>query len=607
MCGILGYIGDEAAFPILLQCLKSIAYRGYDSCGMTLVDDKGLHTVKAVGHSDALNVESAEALGQKVGIAHTRWATHGEPSDSNAHPHLDCTGDIAIAHNGIVENYAELKRQLLAAGHQFGSETDSEVIAHMLEDAVGGGLELEDAVRKVAPQLEGAYAFVAVQSDDPERIVGVRHDCPLIVATGHGDDAVFFTSDAAAILNYCSDIVVLENGQLATISSGSMSIMDLSGETVPFQKTRVEWDRAQAQRGGYDHFMIKEIHEQPAVVRDLLHERITEDGDTFFPELDEILPESVDRIVVAACGTASYVCAFAKLVLEDLTGLPVLAEVGSEFRYRRHFLNRNSLFIAISQSGETADTIASVRMAKDVGAPVLGIVNVLGTTIAREADRVIYTRGGPEAAVPSTKVFLNQLVCAQLIGLHLAKRFGESDRAASIGKHLAELPEVLTKVLAVEDDIRRIAAKYQQRQSWFAIGRGLDEPLAREAALKLKEVAYVHAESLPAGELKHGPIALIEEGMPVLALVTQPHVRSKMANNIQEVAARRGTIVAFSTVRDDAIEDAAADFVLLPTVSRYVDPILMAVPLQLLSYYSGVMRGTNVDYPRNLAKSVTVE
>lgn len=608
MCGILGYVGDRGAVPVLLQCLRNIAYRGYDSCGITLMDSarRRLHTVKTVGSPTILAEMVDLEGGHSIGIAHTRWATHGEPSKANAHPHHDCVGGLAIAHNGIIENFVELRRELEEEGHTFKSETDTEVIVHLIESEVQKGLALDEAVRRVTPRLEGAYAFVAMKEGELDQIVGVRQDCPLILGNGlHGEK--FFTSDIGAIVDYCDNVMILEDGHMATISKGSIVVTDMTGREVDWVAVKIDWSREQAQRDGYPHFMLKEIHEQPAVVRDLLRERLTNSGETFLPELDRIVPDQVDQVVLMACGTASYACAFGKVLVEELTGLPVLAEVGSEFRYRRHFLNPRSLFVAISQSGETADTIAALRAAKEAGAPVLGLVNVMGTTIARESHEVMYTRGGPEAAVPSTKVFLNQLVSVSLVALHLARRLGETANSLALGRQFAELPRLLEETLRVDDEIRDLARRYQDRQDWFVIGRGLDEALAREAALKLKEVAYIHAESLAAGELKHGPIALVEESMPVLALVTQPQVQSKMANNVQEVAARGGAIIVFSTLRDKAIEAAAREVVFLPTISPFIDPILLTVPIQLLSYHCGVLRDANVDYPRNLAKSVTVE
>ncbi len=608
MCGILGYIGDDQAAPILLQALRTIAYRGYDSCGLTVWDNSGagLKTFKTVGSPSALTELVDGHTTGTVGLAHTRWATHGEPSFANAHPHYDCDARLALAHNGIIENFMSLRAELERVGHTFRSETDTEVIAHLVEGEMAKGLDLAAAVRTAVKRLEGSYAFVVIHRDEPDRIVGARWDCPLIVAAGANGER-FFTSDVAAVMEFCSEVVVLADGQMAQITRDAISVSDLDGVPVEYEEIQIEGDREQAERGGYPHFMLKEIFDQPRVVSDLLRERLTKAGETRFPELDEIVPKHIDQVVLMACGTASYACAFGKVLIEELTGLPVLAEVGSEFRYRRQFLNERSLFIAISQSGETADTIASLRAAKGAGAHVLGVVNVMGTTIARESDAVVYVRGGPESAVPSTKVFMNQLVAVALIGLHLAGRQGEGARAIEIGRELSRLPAVISETLDLSGEMEALARKYVDRQSWFVIGRGLDEAIAREAALKLKEVAYVHAEALAAGELKHGPIALIDDQMPVLALVTQPQVRSKMANNVQEVAARKGIVIVFTTLVDDAIEDAASWVTRAPSISPYIDPIILAVPIQLLSYYCGVLKEANIDYPRNLAKSVTVE
>jgi glucosamine--fructose-6-phosphate aminotransferase (isomerizing) len=607
MCGILGYVGTEPALPSLLHGLKIIAYRGYDSSGICLAKPGALKIVKSMG-SPAKLLESIrpQEYSQTSGIAHTRWATHGEPSDINAHPHTDCSGSIAIVHNGIIENYIELRMKLVDSGHVFTSDTDSEVIVHLIEEYAKSGDDLEYSVRRAAQELEGAFAFVAISDRTPDLLVGARNDCPLIAASNAS--GLYFASDAAAIMEFCDEIVVLDNGQIGVIEKSELRVTDFYGSTVEATPVKIDWSREEAERGGFAHFMLKEIYDQPSASRDLLRERLSQNGETIFPELDEILPSHIEQVVLMACGTASYACAFGKVLIEDLTGIPVLAEVGSEFRYRRNFVDDRTLFVAISQSGETADTLASLRAAKAAGASVLGIVNVMGTTIARESDRVVYTRGGPENAVPSTKVFLNQLVTVELLALHLARHFGDDDaRARQIGHELRRLPDLLREVLKMSSDIERIARRFADRQSWFAIGRGLDEPLAREAALKLKEVAYLHGESLPAGELKHGPIALIENGMPVLALVTQSALVQKMANNVQEIVARRGCVIVISSIRDSGMASVAEEFLLLPAANDIISPILMAVPLQLLSYYCGLIRWTNIDYPRNLAKSVTVE
>jgi glucosamine--fructose-6-phosphate aminotransferase (isomerizing) len=608
VCGVLGYVGDRQATPILLQALRNIAYRGYDSCGLTVDDTTSdvLTTFRAVGSPDRLT-ELVNGNGSGTfGLAHTRWATHGEPTDHNAHPHSDCTGKLAVVHNGIIENFMPLRDELVARGHTFRSDTDTEVIAHLIEEEIASGAQLEEAVRHATARLEGSYAFVVMSKADPGRLVGARLDCPLLIASDQNGQR-FFTSDIAAVMDICSEMLVVSDGQVASITPHETTLTDVAGNELEQQFEPIDGDRELAERGGFPHFMLKEIFDQPKSVKELLRERLSPGGVTRLPELDEVLPDDIEQVVLMACGTASYACAFGKVIIEELTGLPVLAEAGSEFRYRRQFLDSKSLFVAISQSGETADTIASLRAAREAGAPVLGVVNVVGTTIAREADAVIYSRGGPECAVPSTKVFMNQLLSVALIGLHLAYRRGETDAAAQLGQQLLRLPAKIEEALELAAEMRTLAERFAGYQNWFVIGRGLDEALAREAALKLKEVAYIHAEAIAAGELKHGPIALIDEDMPVLAFVSQPQVQSKMANNLQEVAARRGQVVVFSTIGDAAIDAAATSVTRIPTISPYVDPMLLAVPLQLLSYYCGIQRGTNIDYPRNLAKSVTVE
>ena len=604
MCGILGYVGNDHAFPLLLDGLKAIAYRGYDSCGITTVDAFGLHMQKSVGAPETL--QTSEPPLQSVGIAHTRWATHGEPSFLNAHPHIDCRSTVAVAHNGIIENFAALKIDLQAAGHEFRSQTDTEVLPHLIETELDAGVDLVRAVRNVAGRLEGSFAFIAVSVAEPELVVGARNDCPLNLGRT-ADGSIFLTSDPAAILEHCQDIIFMKDGQVAAVRKDSIELTDFNGVEQQVVSERLEWTCGQAQRGGFAHYMLKEIHEQPKTVRDLLRERITPHAETNFPELDLILPADLDQVVIVACGTASYAASFGKTILEQLTSLPVRAEVGSEYRYGRHALSPRSLFIAISQSGETADTIASLRSATEAGAAVLSVVNVVGTSIAREGDAVVYTRGGPENAVPSTKVFMNQLAMMMLIAAHLGRKLGDAEKAKELIGDLTLLPEMLTQTLQLEPQLAGLAKSYSYANSWFVIGRGLDEPLAREAALKLKEVAYIHAEAMPAGELKHGPIAMIDELMPVLALVTQPNVRSKMVNNIQEVAARRGRLITFTTLSTEGIDDVAMEVVRLPHGSAFIDPLIAAIPIQLLSYYCGVERDTNIDYPRNLAKSVTVE
>jgi glucosamine--fructose-6-phosphate aminotransferase (isomerizing) len=607
MCGIVGYVGAGDAYSALLEGLQNIAYRGYDSSGIALLGtDDAIRIFKTVGGPSKLKDDGLRTTANTVGIGHTRWATHGEPTDENAHPHYDCTEGVAVAHNGIIENYMTLRAELIDAGHVFASETDTEVIPHLIEHYLASGLAFDESVRAAANRLDGAYAFVALSNSNSRQIVGVREDCPLLAAVT-SDGTALLASDLAAMINYSDEVIVLENGQMVIITDGEIRVRTLAGDPVEPHRIKVDLTAEKAQLDGYDHFMLKEIHEQPRAVRDLLHERLSPSGQVSLPELDDLLPEKIDQIVIAACGTASYAAAFGKVLIEELTGLPVLAEIGSEFRYRRHFLGENSLFVVISQSGETADTIAALRAAREAKVPVLGIVNVMGTSVAREADRVIYTRGGPESAVPSTKVFLNQLVVMELLALYLAERCGETENAQRVALALRRLPELLTEALHMEPDVKKLAGRYAKRQNWFVIGRGLDEALAREGALKMKEVAYIHAESIAAGELKHGPIALVDEGMPILALVTQPGVLSKMANSIQEIAARRGSIITLTTMRDAAIEQASKEILSIPSVSPLVDPIVSCVPLQLLSYYCGVNRGAEIDYPRNLAKSVTVE
>lgn len=600
MCGVLGYVGESSAQPILMKCLEEIAYRGYDSCGLAIFDDGRLQVFKSAGTVHDLARRNGHGkLSATVGIAHTRWATHGEPNDQNAHPHIDCHGKIAVVHNGIVENYEDIRDELIDAGHKFVSDTDTEVIPHLIEQYMTE-TDFESAVRKAAGRLTGAFAAVISCADDPTRLLGIRMDCPLIVGMGSGN--LFLSSDISALLDYCDRYCVVENGQMASIGSDGLRITTFANsEVVAPQFEEIEWTRERAHKGGHDHFLIKEVHEQPQAIRDTLMGRISGDGTIHLPELDAVLPDQIDRIELVACGSASFACIFAKLVIQELTGITTTMDSGSEYRYQRHSAVPGSLFITVSQSGETADTIACLRIAKDAGAVTFSIVNVVGTTIARESDSVAYTHAGPELAVPATKSLLAQMAMLELIGIHL--RGG--DESALLARQLATLPYQVQRALDI--DMREVAKRFSKRDNWFVVGRGLDEPIAREGALKLKEMAYIHAEPIPGGELKHGPIALIEEGMPVIALATQPAVRIKMLSNVQEILARRGAVLVITTEDDLTFDRLKVDVVKIPSVSPLVDPITAIVPLQLLAYHCGLERGTEIDYPRNLAKSVTVE
>ena len=608
MCGIVGYVGRDEALPIILEGLRRLEYRGYDSAGVAVLDDR-LAVVKRAGKLDELvrALEAGDRPSGTVGMGHTRWATHGEPTDANAHPHLDCTGRIAVIHNGIIENFADLRAGLEKRGHTLASETDTECIAHLIEERADGGLA--DAVRATVKELEGAYAIVVLSLDDPGRIVGAKVSSPLIV--GLGDGETLLASDIPAVLSRTTSVIPVEEGQVVEVTADGVAFSDFDGAQLFPQPFEVEWDVARAQKGGFDDFMLKEIHEQPSAIRDTLVGRVRSNGLLSLDELhmDADLFREVDKVFVVACGTAFHAGLVAKYAIEHWTRMPVEIEIASEFRYRDPVLGPDTLTIAVSQSGETIDTLEAARHAARQGSHVLAVTNTVGSSLAREAHGVLYTHAGPEIGVAATKTFATQMVALHLTALYLAQvRVAMyPEEIAEVVEHMNALPQQVKATLSLDGQVQDLAARYQNARDVLFIGRHTGYPAALEGALKLKEISYVHAEGHPAGELKHGPIALVEPGVPVVAIATECHVYPKMLSNIQEVRARGADVIAVATEGDEAIGEIAQHVVFVPRTPELLAPVVVTVPLQLLAYHVAKLRGCDVDKPRNLAKSVTVE
>jgi glucosamine--fructose-6-phosphate aminotransferase (isomerizing) len=608
MCGIVGYVGADEALPIILEGLRRLEYRGYDSAGVAVVDG-GLSVVKRAGKLAELEEALANGAspGGRVGMGHTRWATHGVPNDANAHPHTDCDGRIAVIHNGIVENFADLRAGLEKDGHRFRSETDTECIAHMLEDALEG--DLVSAVRTVVARLEGAYAMVVLSLDEPERLVGVKVSSPLVV--GLGDGETLLASDIPAVLERTKTVIPVAENRIVDVTAVGVAITDLRGNPVEPEPMRVGWDVGRAQKGGFDHFMLKEIHEQPDAIRDTLVGRTDARGMLALDELHlpaDVLRE-IDKVFVVACGTAFHAGLVAKYAIEHWTRIPVEIEIASEFRYRDPVLGPDTLTLAVSQSGETIDTLEAARHAKRQGSRVIAVTNTVGSSLAREADGVLYTHAGPEIGVAATKTFSTQMVALHLTALYLAQVRASMfpDEIAEIVEDMRALPDRVRTAIGLDRQIRGVAERYASARDVLFIGRHTGYPAALEGALKLKELSYVHAEGYPAGELKHGPIALIEPGVPVVAVATECHVYPKMLSNIQEVRARGADVIAVASRGDERIRDLADEVLFVPRTPELLSPVAVVVPLQLLAYHVAQLRGCDVDRPRNLAKSVTVE
>lgn len=605
MCGIFGYVGTHTAAPILLDGLRTLEYRGYDSAGIYI---PGKQPIKAVGPIDNLAVKVPDDLPGTTGISHTRWATHGPPTEKNAHPHIDATSRIAIVHNGIIENFRDLKAELESQGVTFTSDTDTEVLAKLI-----GSLYEDDllaAVQQALLKVRGTYGLMVASEQDPDTIITARMGSPVVLGLAASGNLI--SSDPSALLEHTKDVVYLEDGELAVVTKSTYKVMTIGGESLDKAPETIEWDAEAVQKQGFDHFMLKEIYEAGDVIKNTIRGRLQVDkGRAKLGGLEEVLDmiTSLDRLVVVACGTANYAGQIGRYMLEEYAGLPVEVEVASEYRYKRNLPVDNSAVLAVTQSGETADTLACVRKAKEHSILTLGIVNAVGSTIARETDAGVYNHAGPEIAVASTKAFMSQLTVFVLLTLLIGRENGSisHDEGVEITKNLAALPEVIRTYLEQVDDIKQVAKKYATYENAMFIGRHLHAPLAYEGSLKLKEVSYIHAEAYAGGELKHGSIALLDESFPVIALAPQDEVYEKMISNIEEVKARKAPVLAIATEGDMQIADHVDDVLFVPKVHPILQPIVSAIPLQLLAYYVGTARGINVDRPRNLAKSVTVE
>lgn len=599
MCGIVGYIGNKQAAPILLSGLAKLEYRGYDSAGISVFDGNRLNTFKAKGRLKNLSemIDGGSSVEGTVGIGHTRWATHGEPSDINSHPHMSESGKIAVVHNGIIENYMKLKEYLIGKGYHFVSETDTEVIAHLADYYYQG--DMLETVIKIIHKVQGSYALGILSGDNPDEMIAVRKDSPLIV--GLGKEENYIASDIPAILNYTRDVYLIEDNEIAVITRDEVKLFNTDKEEISKEVFHVDWDVSAAEKGGYEHFMIKEIMEEPQSVMN-----------TVSPILKQGLlniEKVPDKISIVACGSAYHVGVVGKYVIEQMARIPVEVDIASEFRYRDPLLTENTLVVIISQSGETADTLAALRESKRRGAKIFGIVNVVGSSIARESDEVLYTLAGPEIAVATTKAYSTQLTAMYLLAMSLAKAEGKltAEQEKQYAEELLRLPEQIEAVLAQKEKIQYLASRYYNAKNIFFIGRGLDYALSLEGALKMKEISYIHSEAYGAGELKHGPISLIENGTLLVAIATQEKLYDKTVSNVKEVKARGAVIMSIAQEGDTAIEECSDAVVYIPKTNQMFTPSLAVVVLQLFSYYVASLKGCDIDKPRNLAKSVTVE
>lgn len=611
MCGIVGYVGDDRALPVLLDGMRKLEYRGYDSAGVAILNDGHVEVTRRAGRIQNLEAALEGATGEgSLGIGHTRWATHGAPTDENAHPHLDCSGRLAIVHNGILENHDVLRRTLEEEGHALSSDTDTEVAAHLIESILEDrSCSLREAVQEAVGRLEGAFALVCISAGEPDVIVAARQEPPIIV--GATQDIGLVGSDIPALLGHTRDIVPLANHQIAEVRAGSIRLFDFEGNEVEPESVHVDWDMEAAEKGGFEDFMLKEIHEQPQALSDTLRGRVDPSGRVVLDEvhwdLETLL--RIDKVVVVACGTSFNAGMAAKHAIEHWTRIPVELELASEFRYRDPVLDEKGLVIGITQSGETADTLAAVRFAKEMGAKVVAVTNVVGSSITRDADAVLFTHAGPEIGVAATKTFLSQLVALNLLGLYLAqeRRAMSHDKVQETLDAMSRLPDQVAEVLEGAEDAKRAAKRYADADDFIFIGRGVGCAVAMEGALKLKEISYIHAEGYAAGELKHGAIALLQEGVPVVAIMTGARLHDKMLANVEEVRARGASTILVAVRGDQRSRDLADDLLEVPSTKPLLTPILDTVPLQLLAYYVAKERGLSPDKPRNLAKSVTVE
>jgi glutamine---fructose-6-phosphate transaminase (isomerizing) len=609
MCGIVGYVGPRDAAPILIEGLRRLEYRGYDSAGIAVITGDGeVFVEKKAGKlsnlTDHLNGDTPPG---HPGIGHTRWATHGAPNDTNAHPHVDCTGRLALIHNGIIENYVDIKARLVGQGHRFSSETDTEVLAHLIETKYSG--DLVEAVRAALGEVQGAYAIGVMHTDHPGRIVGARMNVPLIVGLGDGEG--FLASDVPAILEHTKNVVILHEGDIADITADGTRILTLDGTEVDRDVTEIRWSIEAAEKGGFPHFTLKEIYEQPHAIQECLRGRVDPSGSITIPELDAIADKlaAVERVYVVGCGTASYAAHVGAYLLQEWVGVPATMQVGSEMRYSPPPIDDRTLVIGVSQSGETADTLAPLKMAAERGATIVVVTNVVGSAITREADAVCYLQAGPEIAVASTKAFVTQVLVLQMMALHLARARGtlSESRLRTYGRALRSLPRLAADTLKLAPQIKKLAQRFANVRDFIYIGRGVGFPIAMEGALKLKELSYVHAEGYAAGELKHGPIALLDPETPLLAIATKGAIYDKVVSNVAEARARSAPVIAVATEGDDQIDRYAHDVIYVPETPEAISPVIAVLPLQLLAYEVAVARGTDVDQPRNLAKSVTVE
>ncbi len=609
MCGIVGYVGNGQAAPFLLEGLSKLEYRGYDSAGIAVYDGQIVNVDKSVGRLAALREKIGKDMPQgTLGIGHTRWATHGRPSDRNAHPHADCSGDFVVVHNGIIENYLSLKEELIEKGHHFQSETDTEVVAHLIEDVYDG--DFLSSVRKVLQRIEGSYSLVFMSKKHPDELICTKQDNPLVIGLGEGEN--FIASDIPAIIGRTRQTFIMADGEIATVKKDSIKITDRSGNVLKKKVFTVNWNAEAAEKGGYEHFMLKEIMEQPKAVRDTMRERITKDGSGIvMNELkwDKEYLKSFNKIYIVACGTAYHAGLVGKYYIEKLARILVEVDVASEFRYRDPIIDEKTLMLVVSQSGETSDTLAALKEAKRRGAKTLAVTNVVGSSIAREADAVLYTWAGPEIAVASTKAYTTQLILMFMLALYMAEILETQTptRIKELIDLLKNIPGQIGETLSDTEPIKTFAKRYGFNEDVFYIGRSLDYDVALEGALKLKEVSYIHAEAYAAGELKHGTLALIVEGVPVIALATQKSVYEKTLSNIKEVKARDAVVIGIAADGDEELIKYVDHVITVPQTDELLIPLLTVVPLQLLAYYGAITRGCDVDKPRNLAKSVTVE
>jgi glutamine---fructose-6-phosphate transaminase (isomerizing) len=612
MCGIVGYVGDKSAVGIIVEGLKRLEYRGYDSAGVAVLNQGALHVRRAAGRIKMLEgVLTEKPLAGALGIGHTRWATHGRPSEENAHPHTDCDGTLVVVHNGIIENYLEIKDRLLAEGHRFKSQTDTEVVAHLIEHHLRATGRLDRAVKAALKEVTGSYAIGVVSTAAPDRLIAAKQGAGSVVV-GLGQGEMFVASDIPAILAHTRDVVVLEDDEVAVVTADSVELSTLDGEPVRRAAVRILWDPIMAEKGGYRHFMLKEMHEQPRAITDTFRGRIApETGNVVLPDVN-LAPDAVraiERVVLVACGTAFHAAMLGRSMMERLAGIPAEVDLGSEFRYRDAMVGPETLVIALSQSGETADTLGAVKAARLKGCPILAITNVVGSALAREATGVLYMHAGPEIGVASTKAFSTMIVATYLLGLWLGRQRGTMT-AEDVKKRihdLVEIPRLVEKTLELDSQIAAVARELAGARDFLYLGRGLQFPIALEGALKLKEISYIHAEGYAGGEMKHGPIALIADRLPVVALAPRDNSYERMLGNIEEVLARDGQIVAVVHAGDRSIASKAHHVIEVPPCADLLAPLITVIPLQLLAYHVAVRLGCDVDQPRNLAKSVTVE